>query len=161
MAATSSPNRALRILMRKDVLSGLVFAGIAILALWLGQNFRIGTAVRMGTGYVPRLVAYALLGLGLLTLVKGLITPEEDDPDAAPIAWRALVAITGSILAFGFALERLGLVVTILIVVGIGSIAVPGQSPWRVLAAGVVLAVTSVLVFVYGLSLTMPVWPVL
>lgn len=155
------PRSLSRLIRDKDVLAGLVFVAVALLALQLGRNFRIGTAVRMGTGYVPMLVSYALLGLGLLTLLKGLLLPADEEGASFPAgALRPLVAITAAICAFGFGLERLGLVVTIFIVVGIGSLAVKGQTPLGVLIAATVLAAASVVVFPWGLSLTMPVWPV-
>ena len=59
-------------LLRKDVLSGLLFAVIALLGLWLSRDYPIGTALRMGTGYVPRLLCWILLGLGVVILVQGL-----------------------------------------------------------------------------------------
>ena len=60
-------------LARKDVLAGLMFVGVALLGLWLSRNYPIGTALRMGTGYVPRLLCWILLGLGVvIVLVQGL-----------------------------------------------------------------------------------------
>ena len=47
-----------QLLARKDVLSGLLFVGVAALGLWLSRNYPIGTALRMGTGYVPRLLCW-------------------------------------------------------------------------------------------------------
>lgn len=150
-----------RIIRDKDVLSGLVFVAVALLALWLGRNFRIGTAVRMGTGYVPMLVAWSLFGLGVLTMLKGLLMPEDEEGASWPDgALRPLIAITAAVCAFGFGIERLGLVLTIFLVVGIGSFALKGQSLLGVLIAAAVLAGASVLIFSYGLSLTMPIWPV-
>src|SRR4051812_8610469 len=58
----------LALLTRKDVLSGLMFIGIALLGLWLSRNYPIGTSLRMGTGYVPRLLCWILLGLGVIVL---------------------------------------------------------------------------------------------
>jgi len=63
------------LLTRKDVLAGLMFIGIAALGFWLSRNYPIGTALRMGTGYVPRLLCWVLLGLGVCILVSGLLQP--------------------------------------------------------------------------------------
>ena len=60
------------ILTHKHVLSGLMFVSIAILGLWLSRDYPIGTALRMGTGYVPRLLCWILLALGCLILFQGL-----------------------------------------------------------------------------------------
>ena len=53
-----------RILPRPDVLAGLMFIAIAALGLWVSRDYPVGTALRMGTGYVPRLLCWILLGLG-------------------------------------------------------------------------------------------------
>src|SRR5215831_16189751 len=60
------------LLARKDVLAGLMFVGVAAFGLWLSRDYPIGTALRMGTGYVPRLLCWILLGLGVVVLVQGL-----------------------------------------------------------------------------------------
>src|SRR5437016_14614543 len=60
------------LLARKDVLAGLLFVGVAAFGLWLSRDYPIGTALRMGTGYVPRLLCWILLGLGVVVLVQGL-----------------------------------------------------------------------------------------
>ena len=52
-------------LARADVLSGLMFIAIAAFGLWASRNYPVGTALRMGTGYVPRLLCWLLLGLGV------------------------------------------------------------------------------------------------
>ena len=51
-------------LLRKNVLAGLMFIAVAVLGLWVSRNYPVGTALRMGTGYVPRLLCWMLLGLG-------------------------------------------------------------------------------------------------
>jgi hypothetical protein len=66
-----------RILAQKDVLAGLFLMGVAALGLWLSRDYQIGTALRMGTGYVPRLLCWVLLGLGLIVLLQGLPLPSS------------------------------------------------------------------------------------
>ena len=68
-----SPARfSLHPLARKNVLAGLMFIAIAALGLWLSRDYPIGTALRMGTGYVPRLLCWILMGLGAAIAVQGL-----------------------------------------------------------------------------------------
>ena len=59
-------------LLRKDALTGLLFIAIAIFGLWISHDYPIGTTLRMGTGYVPRMLCWLLLGLGGLILVQAL-----------------------------------------------------------------------------------------
>ena len=152
---------ALRVLARKDVLAGLMFIGVAALALWLSRNYPIGTALRMGTGYVPRLLCWILMGLGAIVLVQGLREADSDRPaegGALARLWPILV-VTASLVAFGLALERLGLVVAIFLLIGIGSLAARGIKPWEAAATALGLILLSWAIFIDGLGLTIPVWP--
>ena len=152
---------ALRVLARKNVLAGLMFIGVAALALWLSRNYPIGTALRMGTGYVPRLLCWILMGLGAIVLVQGLREADSDRPaegGALARLWPILI-VTASLVAFGLALERLGLVVAIFLLIGIGSLAARGIKPWEAAATALGLILLSWAIFIEGLGLTIPVWP--
>ena len=50
--------------LSKDFLSGLMFIGFGLIALYFGQKLALGTPVRMGPGYVPRMLSLTLIGLG-------------------------------------------------------------------------------------------------
>jgi putative tricarboxylic transport membrane protein len=148
-------------LLRKDVLSGLLFIVIALLGLWLSRDYPIGTALRMGTGYVPRLLCWILLGLGVVVLVQGLREAQTARAlsfgDAS--GWRPVIFVTASLVIFGLSLERLGLVVSILLLIAVGAVAARGLRPLETLAAALVLIALSWAIFIVGLGLTIPVWP--
>jgi putative tricarboxylic transport membrane protein len=150
-----------RVLRGKDVLAGLLFIGIAACGLWVSRNYPVGTAARMGTGYMPRLLLWVLLGLGGSILALGLRKADRpQDPDTtASAAWRPVVFVALSLMAFALALERLGLVVSILLLTGIGAVAGRGSQPLETAIAALVLVVLCWLIFIVGLSLTIPVWP--
>ena len=158
---TQPQHPALRILTRKNVLAGLMFIGVAALGLWLSRNYPIGTALRMGTGYVPRLLCWLLLGLGAVVLVQGL----REAQDARPLsssdvsALRPVIFVTASLVIFGLSIERLGLIISILLLIGVGAVAARGLRPFETIAAAVVLIILSWGIFILGLGLTIPVWP--
>jgi hypothetical protein len=151
----------LHMLARKDVLSGLLFITVAAFGLWLSRDYPIGTALRMGTGYVPRLLCWILLGLGVVVLVQGLREGQgarllsSDDHSA----WRPVVFVTASLVIFGLCIERLGLVISILLLIGVGAVAARNLRPVETLAAALVLIALSWGIFILGLGLTIPVWP--
>jgi len=154
------PPHALHILARKNVLAGLMFIAIAALGLWMSRDYPIGTALRMGTGYVPRLLCWILMGLGVAILVQGL---REKDAPPERTSWRQLmpiVVVTTSLVAFALTIEQLGLVLSILLLVGIGAIAARDIKIWELLVAALVLVALSWAIFILGLGLTIPVWPV-
>jgi hypothetical protein len=149
------------VLLRKDILSGLLFMGVAAGGLWVSRDYPVGTASRMGTGYVPRLLLWVLLGLGALILVSGLWKAERpaQAESSAGTAWRPAVFITLSLVTFGLALERLGLVLSVLLLAGIGALAGRGTRPLEAAIATLALIALCWLIFIVGLSLTIPLWP--
>src|SRR5438034_7183535 len=100
-------------LARKNVLAGLLFIAVAALGLWLSRNYPVGTALRMGTGYVPRLLCWLLMGLGAIVLVQGLRDADSVRPSEGGALARLwpIAVVTTSLVVFGLSLERLGLVV--------------------------------------------------
>src|SRR6476661_3373251 len=150
-----------RLLARRDVLAGLLFVGVAALGLWFSRDYPIGTALRMGTGYVPRLLCWLLLGLGAIVLVQGLREAQDARPlsSADVSALRPVIFVTASLVIFGLSIERLGLVVSILLLIGVGAVAARGLRPLETLAAALVLIILSWGIFILGLGLTIPVWP--
>ena len=160
MTPAQPQHQALHILARKNVLAGLMFIAIAALGLWVSRDYPIGTALRMGTGYVPRLLCWILMGLGAAIAVQGL---REKDAPPERTSWRQLmpiVVVTTSLVAFALAIEQLGLLLSILLLVGIGAIAARDIKIWELLVAAVVLIALAWVVFILGLGLTIPVWPV-
>jgi putative tricarboxylic transport membrane protein len=155
------PHPLWRMLARRDVLAGLLFIGVAVLGLWLSRDYPIGTALRMGTGYVPRLLCWLLLGLGAVVVVQGLREAQDAQPLSSSdvLALRPVVFVAASLVIFGLSIERLGLILSILLLIGVGAVAARGLRPIETLAAALVLIVLSWGIFILGLGLTIPVWP--
>ncbi|HEY4860744.1 MAG TPA: tripartite tricarboxylate transporter TctB family protein [Xanthobacteraceae bacterium] len=149
------------LLRRKDVLAGLLFVAVALIGLYVSRNYPIGTAVRMGTGYVPRLLCWLLLGLGAWVLVQGFFETQSERAASlsATAAWRPLVFVTASLVIFGLSIERLGLVLSILLLIIVGAAGARGLRPFETVAAAVVLILLSWGIFIVGLGLAIPVWP--
>jgi putative tricarboxylic transport membrane protein len=150
-----------QILLRKDVLSGLLFLGFAVIGLVVSHDYPIGTTLRMGTGYVPRLLCWLLLGLGALILVQGAraAAKEAELTVSTDGGWRPVVFVTVGLVVFAVTIERLGLVVSIALLTGIGSLARRELRAIETVAAAVVLILMSWAIFIKGLGITIPVWP--
>jgi len=56
--------------LNKDVLSGALFICVGALGLWLGSDYAMGTAFRMGPGYFPRVLCGMLVATGLFVGIK-------------------------------------------------------------------------------------------
>lgn len=157
----SGLRREWEMLNNRTVLSGLMFAGVGLFGIYLSRNYPVGTAVDMGTGYVPRLLCWILVGLGAIVLLQGYreYQATRDTGVGVFAAWRGLIFVTASLVVFALALETLGLIIAIGLLVGIGAIAGADLRPVETAIAAVVLAVMSWVIFVVGLGLPIPVWP--
>lgn len=154
------------IIRRKNVLSGVMFIAFAALGLWLSRDYPVGTALRMSTGYVPRLLCWVLMTLGIIVLLQGMREKQASEPVAdppvsagAPATLRPIVLVTAGLVAFGLALERLGLVAAIFLLVVIASFATRELKPWETLLAAAGLSVLTWAIFILGLGLPLQVWP--
>jgi hypothetical protein len=92
-------------------------------------------------------------------LFKSLSVETADGDPVGAIAWRPLVIVVATVAGFGWALPQLGLIVAIPSLVVVASLAGDEHRWTESLANAAVLTVCSWAIFVWGLNLTMPLWP--
>ena len=149
----------MKIKSQRDFWSGVMFivigAGFAIGA----TNYPMGASARPGPGYFPLMLSIIMTILGAIVLFKSLTIETDDGDPIGKIAWRPLIVVVLAITVFGLLLPRLGMLITIPVLIFITSLA-GDEFRWKgVLAAAVVLTIASYLIFIVGLKLTIPVWP--
>jgi len=137
-------------LLGKDFLSGLMFIGFGLLALYFGQKLAVGTPVRMGPGYVPRMLALIMIGLGGLITVLALVL--GDQPVEKP-KWKPITLVTIGIILFALLFERAGLLPALVVLVLIASLGGEEFKLTEVLGNMVVLAILCTIVFKIGLGM--------
>lgn len=143
-------------LRSRDAWAGLLIMVIGGLALWLSANLAMGQSLRMGPGYVPRLLAGAVVALGAIVFARGLLVPGPTIDDWAP---RPLAVILASIVAFGVVLERFGLIAAAIALVVIARAAAGRFRPIETVVLAVALAAFSVATFERLLGLPFKLWP--
>ncbi len=122
-------------------------------------NYSMGTSARPGAGYFPLLLSVIQAILGAIVLFKSLTIETPGGDPIGSIAWKPLVIIVIAITVFGLTLERLGMIITVPVLIFISSLA-GDEFKWKgVIANAVVLTIGSWAVFVLGLKLTIPLWP--
>ena len=142
--------------LTQNLLAGLLFTAAGGFALYLSQDYPVGSGFRMGPGYFPRLLSWLLIALGAGLGIVGLFrwaTPAE--------VWhfRPLLLISIALAAFGFLIERAGLVVALGVAVAISRFADVRFEPFRTVILVLVLLAGTAGVFVFGLGLRLPIWP--
>ncbi len=130
----------------KDVTSGLLLIALAVAGLYINGGFfgigleshSLGTARRMGPGYMPMLVFWILFGLGAIVLLMGFF----NGPDPLDRwAWRELVLVLAAMCVFGLLLEKGGLFLAIAATVAVSAMADRTHRPLGVLGLVVFLLV--------------------
>jgi hypothetical protein len=140
--------------LSKDFLSGLMFIAFGLIAIYFGQKLAQGTAVRMGPGYVPRMLSYILLALGGLICVVALVSGSE--PVEKP-KWKPITMVTIGIVLFALLLERTGLFPALVALVLIASLGGEEFKIVEVIGNIIVLTILSILVFKVGLGMNISV----
>lgn len=149
----------MKIKSQKDFWSGLMFLAVGIGFAWGATNYSFGVAARPGPGYFPFGLGILLAILGGFILFESLVVETEDGEPIGAFAWKPLIIIVFSVLMFGFILPRLGMLVSLPILIVVCSLA-GDEFHWKdALISAVVLTVGSWLIFIKGLSLVIPVLP--
>ncbi|MBI5936257.1 MAG: tripartite tricarboxylate transporter TctB family protein [Betaproteobacteria bacterium] len=134
----------------KDFWAGLIYLAVGLFALYVAQDYAMGSAVRMGPGYFPKVLGSLLALIGLIALVRGLLRPGEA---IGRLAWRETLIVLGATMLFGLLLRGGGLVLSLVVLVVASAYASRRfkLKPAVLLAAG--LAAFCVLVFIKGLGI--------
>ncbi len=139
----------------QDLLAGLLFVAFGSAALWFGQSYAFGSATRMGPGYLPNVLGWLLVGLGIFIAVRAFVLSGVPIPR---IHLRPQVMIIAALVAFALLVERLGLMAAAAAVVVLGSLASREVRPLEIVVIAVITAAAAVGLFIKLLGQPMQPW---
>lgn len=146
----------MRIKAAQDFATGLLFIAVGVAAIWIGADYAMGTAQRPGTGVLPRILAWCLIGTGGLLLIKSVLTV------GAPLTgwvWRPVLAVTLGTIAFGFMIDDFGLVVSMILSMTICALGT-AETRWPEFAVfTLIMIVGSWAMFIWLLGMPIKTWP--
>ncbi len=148
----------MKIKNEKDFWSGVMFIAVGLFFAAFAQKYDMGTAQRMGPAYFPTVLGIILVILGVVISATGL---SRADPEGkiekfhfAEMGW-----VLGSVVVFGLLLVPAGAMVAIFALVAISSMG-SHEFRWKeVIVLGIAMAIVTYVVFIWGLGVTIPVWP--
>ena len=149
----------MKIKSQRDFFSGLMFVVVGVVFAVGATNYSMGSSAKPGAGYFPLILSVLMAILGAIVLFKSLTIETEAGDPIGSIAWRPLIVIVVSIAVFGSTINRLGLVVSVPILIMMVSLAGDEFKWLGVIVNSVLLTAFSWLIFVAGLKLTIPLWP--
>ena len=144
-----------RVLTAQKLWAGLLLSAFGIAALALGSDLPMGTARRMGPGYMPYGLAWMLILCGAVVTLRGVITARVR---VEPIRLRPFVGVLGGGLAFALLIGRGGILLASAGAI-LGAAIADRTTRWREVAVLAALAMGfCALVFVKLLGLNIPLW---
>lgn len=149
----------MKIKSEKDFWSGLMFIAVGVGFAWGATSYTFGSSARPGPGYFPFGLGVLMAILGAMVLFKALTFEVEGGDKIGPWAWKPLGMITLTVAIFGWTLPHIGMFIALPILVVVAAMA-GDEFHWKdVIINSIVLTVGSWVIFIYGLNLTIPLWP--
>jgi hypothetical protein len=139
----------------RDLLAGLASMAFGLAFAIASLGYDLGTALRMGPGYFPLALGCVLALLGLVIAAKGLTDGGREVMHRVP--WRALLLLLGAPIFFGLTIKGLGLGPTLFVTVMMSALASREMTIGTAMVLALLLTVFCVAIFVYGLSVSVPV----
>lgn len=149
----------MKIKSQRDFWSGLMFIAVGLGFALGATNYSFGVSARPGPGYFPFGLGLLMAVLGGMVLFRALTVETEDGEPVGAFAWKPLIIIIASIALFGLLLPRLGMIITLPLLVVMSASASDEFKLKEALLNAVILTVGSWAIFIYGLNLTIPLWP--
>lgn len=134
----------------KDFLAGLMMIVVGVIAFYMALSYPFGTSLRMGPGYFPRVLSGILVAFGIYTGLRGLRTGEKVEG-----VWgvKALVLISAAFIAFGWLMDRVGFIPSLVALFGISTLAGHEFKLKEVIILTIVMIIFAWAVFIHGLGL--------
>jgi hypothetical protein len=148
----------LKIKHEKDFWSGVMFICCGLFFALFALKYDFGTAQRMGPAYFPTMLGGLLAVLGVIIALKGLARTERDSK-VEKFNFKEVGWVLGSVTLFGILLVPAGAMIAIFVLVVISMMG-SHEFHWKeVLILSVAMAIMVYMVFIWGLGVTIPVWP--
>jgi Zn-dependent protease len=138
----------------RDFWAGTIYLALAVAVLWIGRAYPLGSSARMGPGYFPAALGLLLAVFGAASVARSFVRAGEP---ITPFAWRPLLLVLGSVVAFGLLVNGLGALIALPILILIAAMASRYSRPDATSVAALIgMTVFCVLVFIKGLGMPMP-----
>lgn len=134
----------------RDVLAGLFFLALGAIGFVVALSYPFGTLREMGPGFFPCVLGMVLVAFGIVTLLRGLRSGIQVD---GPWNWVPLLLLSFSLLAFGWLMERAGLIPALVALIVLSALAGKEFRWGEVVILTGILCLMALAIFVWGLGL--------
>jgi len=150
----------LKIRNEKDFWSGVMFIACGLFFALFAMKYDFGTAQRMGPAYFPTVLGAILVVIGVVVAAGGL-TRDSADGKVERFFLTEMSWVLGSVVVYGLLLKPAGALIAIAALVAISSMG-SHEFRWKeVILLAIAMAAVTWAVFIWGLGVSIPVWPAL
>lgn len=139
----------------KDFWTGVVYIAVGSAAIFLGRDYGMGTAMKMGPAYFPMILSGLLIVIGIISVIRSFLRPGTP---VGIVAWKGLALVIAATVLFGFIVRGAGMAIALPLMVIVSACA-STRFRWKyalALAAGV--TVFCILIFQVGLGVPLPIF---
>jgi hypothetical protein len=141
----------------KDLYAGLAFVVFGGALFFAAQQYEVGSANRMGPGYLPALMGVVLVFLGACSLFTAWRNRTPDPIESTSL--EPFVLVVASVVAFAVLIDWAGLFVALAALIFLACLRRVRSNPLEVLVIYLCLAAFCAGVFRYALEMPLPlVW---
>lgn len=138
----------------KDFLTGIIYLAVGGAAIFIGRDYGMGTAMKMGPAYFPVILGGLLMLIGAISVIRSFVKPGSP---VGTVAWKGLLLVTAATLLFGLVVRGAGLVVALPLMIVVSALA-SLRFNWKyALALAVGVTVFCIAVFQIGLGVPLPI----
>ena len=137
----------------KDFWAGTMLIIIGAAAMFIAQDYRFGSALRMGPGYFPTILSGILMMFGVCIMAVGLRSGEKIQGN---LSLRAFLLLPLSLVLFGVLMDLAGFIPALAALVFVSAASGREVKLIEVLMLTVVMTVASSALFIWGLGLPYP-----
>jgi putative tricarboxylic transport membrane protein len=146
----------MRARLTTDLLTGFLFLALGGFVLIYGTRYPIGSAVRMGPGYFPRIISSGLVLLGFVLVARAALRGGER---VGAVAVRPLLLVLVGTFAFGLLIERAGFWAASIVLVCVSRLVERDLRVAEIGGLALVLTAIITVIFRYGLGLPIRLLP--
>jgi len=144
-----------------DLLAGGVFAVLGLAFAIGGARYDLGSALRMGPGYVPLVLGGILTVLGLVIVAQAFLGGDQHarelaDQERGPVPWVRAALLVAAVVFFGTTVRGLGLAPALFVTTFLAALAGHRTGVVRALVIAAGLTVLCLVIFVSLLQLRLP-----
>lgn len=137
----------------KDFWTGMMFIGVGVAAMYIARDYRFGSTLRMGPGFFPTMLGGILIAFGICIMAVGLRSGEKI---RGHLSLRAIVLLPLSLVLFGILMKFAGFIPAVGILIFVSAASGREFKLMEIMLLTVVLTLTSVALFIWGLGMPYP-----